>query len=90
MTLTPVYTRRFKKGLDLMTRRGKDAEKIKGVMLKLINREPLEARHRDHALSGKYKGFRDCHVEPDWLLIYRYEGESIIFEITGTHADLSG
>jgi mRNA interferase YafQ len=73
-----------------MIRRGKDAEKIKGVILKLINRETLEARHRDHALGRDYKGFRDCHVEPDWLLIYRFEGESIIFEITGTHADLFG
>lgn len=55
---------------------------------KIIADEPLEARHRDHPLVGNYAGRRECHLEPDWLLIYKLDGDDIIFERTGTHADL--
>ena len=71
-----------------MQRRGKDAAKLKSVMRALIAGEALDAIHRDHKLVGNWKGRRDCHVESDWLLLYKLDGEHIVFERTGTHADL--
>ncbi|MDO8720995.1 MAG: type II toxin-antitoxin system YafQ family toxin, partial [Syntrophales bacterium] len=85
---TPVYTNRFEKDLKLMIKRGSDPESIKSVVRKLIDEMPLERKHRDHLLIGNFKDRRECHIEPDWLLIYRIEGSMIIFERTGTHADL--
>jgi mRNA interferase YafQ len=58
------------------------------VMGRLIHRETLDPSFRDHALEGEWTGHRECHLEPDWLLIYRIAGEEITFERTGTHADL--
>jgi mRNA interferase YafQ len=88
--LTPSYTKQFEKDLKLMIKRGKEAEKIKAVMALLVEEKPLEIKHRDHKLQGNYKGRRDCHVEPDWILIYKPvpEQKQIIFERTGTHSDL--
>jgi mRNA interferase YafQ len=85
---TPVYTNRFGKDLKLMIKRGYDPESIKSIVRKLIDEIPLERKHRDHLLIGNFKDRRECHIEPDWLLIYRLEGSMIIFERTGTHADL--
>ena len=85
---TPVYTKRFEKDLKLMIKRGNDVDNIKAVIRKLIEEIPLERKHRDHLLIGNFKDRRECHIEPDWLLIYRLEENSIIFERTGTHADL--
>ena len=62
--------------------------KIKTVMDNLINEELLEQKHKDHKLIGNYKGRRECHVEPDWLLVYKKMPGEIIFERTGTHSDL--
>jgi mRNA interferase YafQ len=58
------------------------------AMGKLIHRQRLSGRQKDHALSGEWEGHRECHLGPDWLLIYRIEGEEIVFERTGTHQDL--
>ncbi|MBU1932273.1 type II toxin-antitoxin system YafQ family toxin [Patescibacteria group bacterium] len=85
---TPVYTNRFEKDLKLMIKRGSDPENIKSIVRKLIDEIPLERKHRDHLLIGNFKDRRECHIEPDWLLIYRLDGSMIIFERTGTHADL--
>ncbi len=73
-----------------MLRRGKDENKIRDVMSKLIRQEALEPKHRDHKLIGNWNGRRDCHVEPDWVLIYQLDepASRIIFERTGTHSDL--
>ena len=90
MTLIPRRVAQFKRDYKLMKRRGKDMEKLRSVMRKLANEEPLEAKHRNHPLVGNYVGRRECHVEPDWLLIYKLEPDVIIFERTGTHADLFG
>lgn len=84
----PVYTNRFEKDLKLMIRRGSDSENIKCIIRKLIDEIPLERKYRDHLLIGNFKDRRECHIRPDWLLIYRLEGTMIIFERTGTHADL--
>ena len=61
---------------------------LKKVMKLLLDRKPLDERHRDHELSGEWKGHRDSHIRPDWILIYRIAGGTITFERTGTHADL--
>jgi mRNA interferase YafQ len=84
----PVRTNRFKKDVELARKRGNDLNKLRAVMEKLIVEEPLEAWHQDHPLVGGYAGRRECHIEPDWLLIYKLESDEIIFERTGTHSDL--
>lgn len=85
---TPGFTKQFKKDLKRVQKRGKNVGKLKTVMSRLINEEALEERHRDHALVGNYQSRRECHIEPDWLLIYKLEGDEIIFERTGSHTDL--
>ncbi|MFH1760468.1 MAG: type II toxin-antitoxin system YafQ family toxin [bacterium] len=86
--LKPSYTRQFQKDLKKMVKRGRNPEKIKTVIRKLTNQEPLDIRFRDHKLIGNYKNRRECHVEPDWLLVYKSSSQEIIFERTGTHSDL--
>ena len=86
--LNPIYTRQFAKDLKKMQKHGKSSKKIKKIMRDLVSEIPLDARHRDHRLIGYYKGRRECHVEADWLLIYKTTEEEIIFERTGTHSDL--
>ncbi len=86
--LKPIYTRQFAKELKKMQKRGKSLKKIKNILHDLVNESPLDARHRDHKLIGYYKGRRECHVEADWLLIYKTTEQEIIFERTGTHSDL--
>ena len=73
-----------------MLKRGKDGQKIRTIIGRLLREEPLEIKHSDHKLVGNWKDRRDCHIEPDWVLIYKpvpSEG-LIIFERTGTHSDL--
>ena len=88
--LTPVYTNQFEKNLKKMLRRGKDAEKLKAVISMLVDEIPLPQKYRDHALLGNFKARRECHIEPDWLLMYRASEYKMIFERTGTHSDLFG
>ncbi len=88
MKLIPVYTTRFEKDLKRMIKRGCDLSKIKSVIVLLTNEKPLDAKMKDHLLRGNFKDRRECHLEPDWLLIYRLDENRIIFERTGTHSDL--
>lgn len=83
-----VYLNRFEKDVKRMQKRGKDMNKFKAVVLKLLAGEALEQRYRDHLLVGNFANRRECHLEPDWLLIYRFEDEKVIFERMGSHADL--
>lgn len=83
-----LYSNKFKKNMELMVKRGKDAESIKAVIAVLTGGGVLDRKYKDHALTGNFAGFRNCHVEPDWLLIYRIEDEILYLERTGTHADL--
>ncbi len=78
----------FKKDFKRIKKRGKDLSKLKDVVSDIANSEALEELHRDHALSGNGSGSRDCHIEPDWILIYRIDGEYLFFERTGSHSDL--
>ena len=82
----------FEKDLRLMHKRGKDLDKLRTIVQRLTNDESLEPRYRDHPLSGRYQGRHECHIEPDWLLIYRLDEwnntPELILERTGTHSDL--
>ncbi len=84
----PSYTTQFERDLRLQQRPGKDIAKLKQVLAALIDEEPLAERHRDHLLKGNFRDRRECHVEPDWLLIYKLNDDEIIFERTGAHSDL--
>ena len=86
--LTPVRSGRFKRDVKRAERRGKDMAKLKAVLMLLIEEKPLPASYRDHPLRGAWQGFRDLHIEPDWLLLYRVEGNELQLARTGTHADL--
>lgn len=86
--LRPRATRAFKKDWKRASRRGKDLDTLDTVMRRLTREEQLDPRFRDHKLTGGWEGFRECHLESDWLLIYRVDGDEIIFVRTGTHADL--
>ncbi len=81
-------TKQFRKDVKRMRKRGKDLEKIKAVIDLLVAGEPLPAKNRDHKLEGNWIGRRDCHVEPDWILIYKLTEDELLLERTGTHADL--
>ena len=84
------YSSQFKKDFKRMKRRGLPLEQLKHVLELLAWEEPLPERYRDHALSGDSKEFRECHIQPDWLLIYRVQEEelTLIAQRTGTHSDL--
>ena len=86
--LIPSYTKQFAKDLKRMQKQGKPIEKIKKIITKLLNEEPLAPSYKEHKLIGNFKGRRECHIEPDWLLIYKIIENEIIFERTGTHSDL--
>ena len=88
MTLTPVSSSRFKRDVKRVEKRGKDLAKLRTLLDLLINQQPLPPTYKDHPLSGNWNGFRDAHVEPDWLLIYRVVGDELQLARTGSHADL--
>ena len=82
------YTGQFKRDLKKVKKRGKDMQKIKEPIRLLIEEESLPPVYRDHPLTGNWRGCRDLHIEPDWLLIYRLSKNVIRFERTGSHSDL--
>jgi mRNA interferase YafQ len=82
--LTPVWSGRFKRDV----KRGKDMTKLETVLSLLIEEQPLPVVYNDHPLKGDWKGFRDLHIEPDWLLLYRLADSELQLARTGTHADL--
>jgi mRNA interferase YafQ len=86
--LQPSYTKQFEKDWKRLQKKGKSKEKLKKVLGLLINEEQLPQTCKDHRLIGNFKGRRECHIEPDWLLIYKITESIIIFERTGSHADL--
>ncbi|MCL2342326.1 MAG: type II toxin-antitoxin system YafQ family toxin [Firmicutes bacterium] len=84
----PVTTNRFVRDVALCKKRGFDSGKLRFVMDELIHERPLPFAQHDHILTGNYMNRRECHIAPDWLLIYKLQGDDIIFERTGSHADL--
>jgi addiction module toxin, RelE/StbE family len=82
------YSNQFRKDFKLCIKRGYNMQLIKEIMLALENSEPLNEKNRDHSLFGNYVGYRECHIQPDWLLIYQVSESVLVFNRTGTHADL--
>lgn len=84
------WSGKFKKGYKLAKKRGLDISLLEEIIDKLRRGIPLEEKYRDHELKGKYKGFRECHIQPDWLLIYLLENDVLTLTLvdTGTHANL--
>lgn len=88
-TRTIEYSGQFQKDVKKAQKRHKDTSKLKALMTLLINDAlPLPQVYKNHPLQGNYKGYRDAHIEPDWLLIYKITDDVLRFERTGTHADL--
>ena len=83
-------TNQFRKDVRLAYKRGYDVALLTDVIKKLANGETLDAKYRDHQLSGNYGSFRECHIQPDWLLIYGIDNNELILFLsrTGTHSDL--
>lgn len=84
------FTSQFKRDLKLAKRQGKDTDKLFAVIEQLANGETLAEKYRDHDLSGEYKGCRECHIEPDWLLIYEIDHGVLVLMLyrVGSHSAL--
>ena len=83
-------TSKFQKDLKRIQKRGFDLSLLTAVIKKLAAGEPLPEKNRDHFLSGNFSGCRECHITPDWLLIYELDGDNLFLYLTrtGTHSDL--
>jgi mRNA interferase YafQ len=81
-------TTQFRKDLKVQKKRGKDLQKVKDLIALLLSEEPLPVSSRDHALTGNGSGWRDCHLEPDGLLIYKRSSDELTLGRTGTHSHL--
>ena len=88
--LEVILSNRFKKDLKIIKKRGYDLDLLDAVVNRLAAEDPLDDKHHDHSLVGDYAGFRECHILPDWLLVYRIDAEAIFLLLsrTGTHSDL--
>ena len=85
-----VLSNRFKKDLKMSKKRGYNLDLLNDIVEKLARQEPLPKKNRDHSLTGDFIGFRECHIQTDWLLVYRVNDEELILFLTrtGTHSDL--
>ena len=90
MSLQVIWTSRFKKDYKLAMKRGLNIDKIDDVIRMIASGQTLPEEYCDHQLTGNWKGYRECHIEPDWLLIYRIENDILVLTLsrTGTHSDL--
>ena len=86
--LSYVATSRFKRDYKRIRKQGKNMQILHDTIQMILDEQPLPARYRDHALVGSYRGWRECHLAPDWLLIYRTTKDEAIFGRTGSHASL--
>lgn len=87
-----VVTNQFKKDYKRAKKRNQNISLLKEIITKLARGETLPDKNKDHALSGKWIGYRECHIQPDWLLVYRIEDNVLVLTLsrTGTHSDLFG
>ncbi len=85
-----IPTSKYRKDIKLLIRRGYDLSPLKDVVSKLANGETLPAKYKDHQLHGNKKGYRDCHIQGDWVLIYKIDKDvlTLVLSETGTHADI--
>ena len=81
---------RFRRDLKRITKRNYQLERLQPILDLLRHGRPLPARHRDHPLQGAWASSRECHITPDWLLIYETNADEVILQRTGTHSDLFG
>ena len=88
--LKPLRGSAFEKDVKRLRKGGKDMGKLRAMIDRLCSRRPPDSRHRDHVLTGDWKGWRDCHIEPDWLLIYKVDGGDLALGRTGSHSELFG
>jgi mRNA interferase YafQ len=88
---TPVYTKQFQKDIKRIQRAANiDVEKLKRVVRALVDEKPLDKSYLDLPLKGDFKDRRQCHIAPDWLLVYKADKKEIVFERTGSHSELFG
>lgn len=88
---TPLHireTKQFRRDIKRLKRQGLNIDKLKAVITKLVYQDQLEDSLRDHLLVGNWRGFRECHIQPDWLLIYRVDNDAVELARTGRHAEL--
>jgi len=88
--LNLVWTGQFKKDYKRATKQGKSLDDLRSVIETLAGHASLPPKNRDHNLSGRWARHRECHITPDWLLIYRIDGDDLILERTGSHSELFG
>ena len=90
MSKQVIWSSQFKKDYKLAMKRGLPIEELDNVIRLLVEDDPLPEKYKDHDLSGSWKGFRECHIQPDWLLIYRFFNNNLILTLsrTGSHSDL--
>ncbi len=86
--MTIIYTTQFKRDYKKIKKQNKEFNKLKVLIEKLVSGEKLELKYKDHQLAGEFRGYRDCHIEPDWLLIYKKTTNALILERTGSHSEL--
>ncbi|MDP3149389.1 MAG: type II toxin-antitoxin system YafQ family toxin [Ignavibacteria bacterium] len=83
-----IYSSQFKKDFKKIQSQGKDIHLLETIVEILLKNQPLEPKYRDHKLAGKWQNHRDCHIKPDWLLIYRLIDDALYLERTGSHSEL--
>ena len=86
--MTIIYSIQFKRDYKKIKKQNKELNKLRMLIEKLVSGERLEPKYKDHQLTGELKGYRDCHIEPDWLLIYKKINDNLILERTGSHSEL--
>lgn len=85
-----ILSSHFKRDVKVLEKRGKQMDKLRALLNVLIAEDALPATYRDHALKGNWRGYRDAHIEPDWLLIYQIKGQDLLLARTGSHANIFG
>jgi len=86
------FSAKFKKDYKRAIKQGKDVELLLDIVEILAEEQPLDPKHKDHALIGDYIGYRECHIQADWLLIYKIDGQELLLTLTrtGSHSELFG
>lgn len=90
MTLDVVWSTTFARDYKRLQKQGASLRHLEAVIETLAEQQPLAPRHRDHPLKGNWRSYRECHIQPDWLLIYRVVGSELQLARTGSHAELFG
>ncbi|MBU4269991.1 type II toxin-antitoxin system YafQ family toxin [Candidatus Dependentiae bacterium] len=86
--LTPIYLKQFKKDVTLAQKRNENINKLKTIIALLLEEKPLPSKNHNHKLKGEFNDYWECHIEPDWLLIYKKTKTEIILVRSGSHSDL--